>query len=501
MKDSKYESDKNFIDYLFDGDLSSKDSSWKTKAKDISWNASSTKNVSLKSLDSLPFDYNDIKKYSKESVISLMNKLYEIEEDKNHRLYQGPLGINLLILEKKSESIRTSKLKKFLKSKEHLNPNSFFKYYNLIVEILSYCSFHLNKKTSNITDFDLYEKNLFTKFLSENKLANTKINQFKKIYQLYFPNDNNLIFSYLDKKSEEDVNHVLLLRHLNVIRKYCTKESLNRRKRDYNNFLKWLTSIYVEFKSFSVNSLPLHLVTKEHLEEYKAFLLQQVNQGIYKKHTLSDVFYNIRSLFDSLYQMKLIPRDITKEVKGIKFEKYRYRELPSNQQLSDFFDLVKIYTPDPIKFSISYKLMLYLGFRIKEVAFLESCNINFGTQTIVIKGEGKKYDILPFPDLLFEDLNSITNLNKKYVFCENPRTFKNELYNYYKLLTFILDWNTVGGVHLFRHTFISRLSENPNLPPQLIQALSRHKRPDTTSLYIHRNDESLNNAVNSLNYF
>ncbi len=482
-------SDALFINFLLYDDS--------RNMNDMSWNASSTTNFSHSCLNSLSYSHIDIKTYSNESMVMILNNLYQLDKEIQQK-YKGPTGINSIILE--SYSIKANKLLKFLQSKNQIKPYTFFLYYKIIEEFLSYCSLHLNKSPTNIQDLDLYDENLFLSFVSEKNLTNSKINQFEKIYSLYFSKDKFLSPLNTDKKFEE-FNHVVLERHLDEVRKECTKSTVKRRKHDYKNFLNWLTTFYVKFHSYSLNSIPLYLVTADHLEDYKVYLMRQFHGGVYKKHTISDTFYNIRSLFECLYHMRIIPNDITKNINSIKFEKYKYRDLPTNQHLSEFFGAVMCYTPDPLKFCTAYKLMLYLGLRKSEVAYLESSNINFGTNTISVKGKGNKYDILPLPKLLLDDLHSLFNLNEKYVFCDKPQTFKSELYNYYKLISFVFNWDFPGGVHIFRHTFITRLSEQPNLLPQVIQYLSRHARPDTTSLYIHRDDKSLNNAINKINYF
>lgn len=457
----------------------------------VSWNASSTTNLSHTCLNSFSYVHNDIKTYTNESMVILLNNLYQMVLEEQ-QVYKGPKGINSLLL----ESIQAKKLQKFMQFLK--KPNTIFLYYKIIGEFLSYCSIQLKKPPSNINDLDLYDEKLFLKFAAEKKITTKEY--FKRIYTLYFPNGDYLIPLNKGKQIEE-FKHLLIERHLEELKRKCTNSSFLRRKLHYRKFFNWLTTVFNEFQNYSINTVPLYLVTTNHLEEYKVVLMNQFKEGIYKKHTISDAFYNIRSLFASLFEMSIIPNDISINVNSIKFEKYKYRDIPTNQDLSEFLNAVMCYSPDPLKFYTAYRLMLYLGLRKSEVANLEATNINFGTNTISVKGKGGKYDILPLPKLLVDDLYSLVNINENYVFSNKPNIFKNELYTYYKLISFILNWDYPGGVHIFRHTFITRLSELPNLPPQVIQYLSRHGRPDTTSLYIHRNEKSLDNAINKIDYF
>lgn len=479
---------QEFIDFLSFDELGN--------MTDLSWNASSTTNLSLISISTLSLGHDDIKKSTIERLVkSLYNSNYLEKEIPQE--YKGPIGINKVILD--SYTIKAKKLYEFINSKKNMKPQKFFKYFKMIDEFLYYCSPRLNKLPSNINDLDLTDMNLFNNFITVKKLSKSKVKDFEKIFVLYF-SKGNLIYP-INKENTETFNHVVIERHLEEVKKECTIESYHRKKRDYKNFLTWLTTIYVEFQSYTINSIPLFLITENHLEEYKIFLFRQFQNGKYKKHYISDMFYNVRSLFGSLYQMRAIPNDITISVKGIKFEKYKYRDLPNNQHLNEFFDSVMCYTPEPLQFCTAYKLMLYLGLRLGEVAYIESSNINFNTNTISVKGKDDKYDLLPLPEILLEDLYSLIAFNQKYIFSNKPHSFKTDLYLYYKLLSFILDWNFPGGVHIFRHTFITRLSKLPNIRPQVIQYLSRHSRPETTSLYIHRNDNSLNSAINKIDYF
>jgi len=90
--------------------------------------------------------------------------------------------------------------------------------------------------------------------------------------------------------------------------------------------------------------------------------------------------------------------------------------------------------------------------------------------------------------------------NQDFVFSENPNSFIRELRDRYKLYAFVAGWKYLGGPHLLRHTFISRLSEHHDCPPQLLMYLARHDRPENTVRYIHRSDTQLNHAINRIDF-
>lgn len=71
--------------------------------------------------------------------------------------------------------------------------------------------------------------------------------------------------------------------------------------------------------------------------------------------------------------------DPSRKLKSISAPRYRYRKLPSQEQLNTFFEVVAKYSEDPILERIAFRLMLDLGFRCSEVSqvSMEDINLNF----------------------------------------------------------------------------------------------------------------------------
>lgn len=129
-------------------------------------------------------------------------------------------------------------------------------------------------------------------------------------------------------------------------------------------------------------------------------------------------------------------------------------------------------------------------------------DINIENRTISIFGKNEKSVLLPIPEPLLQWLTELleTRPNQNFIISENRKSFTLELRDRYKLYAFVLDWNFTGGPHLLRHTYISRLSERQDCPPQILMYLARHDRPENTVRYIHRSNSQLQRAINRIDY-
>lgn len=148
--------------------------------------------------------------------------------------------------------------------------------------------------------------------------------------------------------------------------------------------------------------------------------------------------------------------------------------------------------------------MLALGLRSSEVSQISWEDINFGIRTIKIHSKGEKSHVLPLVENLHDDLQrmrQVSSLSSKYLFGKNVEKIRRDLYNNYKLYSFIAGWTFPGGVHLFRHIFITKLATKKILP-QILKELSRVERVDTVTLYLHLNQKQnrLTHEINKLNY-
>jgi integrase len=495
---------KKFNELLSEVIPTTDESSEMKKTKNLSWNAPTTKDFSQNCLNYSHRDHNDIKKVSKESMVNILSTLVKVYHNySNMDQYMGPEGIvDWFWVHLVKENISSKKLLKYLSSKKHLNPVSYYTLYQLIMKFLNFCSEKLNTSVLSIDDKQL-KREFFTSFIASDKCksSNDK-NKINKIFKLFFRGEL-LQYETTQNENSKPLNHPLINCYFDFLLKkgLKTRTVLSNYYYDCEYFLFWLRSTFTDFCRYDVNSIPFHLINETHLHEFKIHLLNELKKGNLSERSISTRLYIVRALFSTLYQINKLSIDITTNVIGISFEKYRYRKIPDDEQIGKFFLAVNIYSPDPLRDRLAFGLMLYLGFRIGEVIKVEWEDISLEKQSIIVRGKGGKLSLLPLPKVLKDLFTTMKTSNiSGRVFCQKKSGFDMYLQYYFKFYTLIAGWNEGVSLHLLRHTFITNISKIPNCPPQVIIALSRHERPETTSLYIHREDSELSEAINKIKF-
>ncbi|WDH83299.1 tyrosine-type recombinase/integrase [Paenibacillus urinalis] len=269
-----------------------------------------------------------------------------------------------------------------------------------------------------------------------------------------------------------------------------------------SRLLTWLSNNVQIFSNFELQAIPLLQIKTGHLEDFRLHLKKKAHNGEYSLITVSECIYCIKSFFRFLNKRFGNP-DPSRKLKSISAPRYRFRMLPSQEQLNTFFDVIARYSDDPLFEQVAFRLMLDLGFRGEEVAQVSLEDINLNTRTIAIHSKGGEEHLLPLAGKLYEDLSVICNKHPttKYLMGNDLKAIQNKLRNNYHLYALIADWTFPGGLHLFRHTFITRLA-NKGILPQALKELGRFKKIDTISLYLHiaQYHSTLTNEVNKLHY-
>ncbi|NOJ73120.1 tyrosine-type recombinase/integrase [Paenibacillus alvei] len=272
--------------------------------------------------------------------------------------------------------------------------------------------------------------------------------------------------------------------------------TLNTNRMYYMIFLRWLSFEYKPFSKYNTESIPLRQFTAVHLEDFKLHLLVQIKLEKLSQHKASDIFYEICAMFRVFYQMEIVPKDISNNVTPIPFKHYVYRDIPNDDEITSFFDAIVNYSPDPFYHQLAYALMLYMGLRTGEVKQLKWEYIDLESQQMFIYQSGRTNDIIHIPKKIAALMKSVTVAKEQsFVFDK-----KLDLYSYYTIFSRIAGWKFPGGPYLLRHTFVTKHSLNPNCTPQDLMKLARHKRPETTMLYVHRASRQLQSAINQINF-
>ncbi|OKP95023.1 site-specific integrase [Paenibacillus sp. P46E] len=494
---------KNVINELMSSSFVAKNELWKGTELFL-WNASSTEkftNGIKKTHDEHPIT-NAIWDVSKSKVRNTMDTLflYDLKDESVDFVRKNSIS-NWLWEHKIVANIKLDTVKVFLRQiKVSKPPIELYMYYAVALEFQQQVSISVKKTDWLLSDSNISEKSIlhYCRNCVDTARKKTFIVQLAK---LYFPNKA-LKAPAIVNKNKSKLLVIGLHPYLDKFNKHLLTEGNTRGYiddiyRDVMLFLHWATKVYSDFNDFLPVTIPIWLIQREHLIEYENHLKRCYLNGQYTEITVSNKFYCVLSFFKHLYHTRVISKNIG-SVEGIKAERYLYRDVPNEEQISQFFTAIVNYSDEP-KFDLAFfGALLHLGLRFCEADRLQWCDINFQAKVIKIRGKGKANKPVPLflPQKLQNYLEALpTRLNnQKFVFKENQSLYRKML-DKYKLYAMISGWNFPGGLHLFRHTFITTLSRRKNIHPQLVQRLARHDRIETTSKYLHRKEQELDDAM------
>ncbi|REK76067.1 tyrosine-type recombinase/integrase [Paenibacillus paeoniae] len=435
-------------------------------------------------------------------MINMLDALYSNEQYHiNSVPHLGPDQINFWIFENQIKlNFQAEKITEYFGSlQSSKTPFEFYRTYKCFNKFLESFSVTFNIPIPKIDDTELLKQDRFLKVIQSEKLGDPDVKYLSKIVNLYHPGLDIVFFKKRRNAPHDwELEHPLIELHLSNF-KGLKKASLQFRKRAFYWFLTWLCDTYTAFNSFNLNDVPLWLVTHDHLTEFQLHLRRKIEDGDMETSYASTILIYVKSLFQSLFQLGRLLTDITDDISGISYERYHYREIPSDEQIEHLFKVIQIYSPDPCKYALAFEMMLYLGLRRTEVSQIRWENINLHTNIITITGKGDKTHSLPIPTKIVQRLSQISALPSGYIFSPVPEKFAQSLYEYVKMFSLIAGWSIHSGLHLLRHTMLTKLSYRPDCPPQILRVLGRQKNAATSALYVHRSQEELRNATNKIN--
>ncbi|MEF3313451.1 site-specific integrase [Paenibacillus sp. GYB004] len=497
---------KNVINELNSSNMPQNDQ-WK-KTISILWNASSIQifgdGINPTNLDQTEAIWD----VSEEMVRSLMEEVLRIEENGSvERL--GSKGINDWLWEQKViPNIKLQKIRALLKEiKIFRTPYQLYSSYLIALHFQSSLAVIVNKSAWQISDSDVTKENIiiYCKRYLEKKID---FNFIKKLAKEYYPESVLRMPDNWGKKSRQE-QEPEIHPYLDRFAKHLTREGnstpyVQRVTRYSLFFLSWLTEVFASFQDHTASTIPIWLIEREHLIQFKEYLERCEISGKYTDITASNIFYEVISFFKYLYDVRAIRKNIG-SIDGIKANRYRYRDIPDQDQLSRFFQTLQQYSDEPEYDSAFFGSLLLLGLRFCECERLAWSDVNLEAGIIRIRGKGRRNKstpmlIPPTLRLYFKQLNAVTTHKCTRIFniyLDTQKLYR-EMLKKYKLYSIIANWNFPGGFHLFRHTFITTLSKNKRIHPELLQRLARHERIDTTAKYSHRQDSVLQEAMEKI---
>ncbi|MGO4548094.1 tyrosine-type recombinase/integrase [Paenibacillus sp. 2TAB23] len=469
--------------------------------------SSAEKILQFQSIFPVLSDDHDIKKVTREKVEKMLYAHQSIHEGQNTPTapYLGPMGINQWIWTNRVErDVPSSLLREYLKRSTKIDPFSFLKKYEHVSSLLTHIA-----KFHSIPSDQIKNKHLVDPLTLQHCMNNWDKNSLT-LALLRFLSQKSKEAGFLDidiaiKKSP----NILVKLHprvqdykIHLETKGFVAKHIRNSISHVQQLLEWLCSNISVFSSISSEVVSIFQIQNEHLLAYRSYKLKLVKQGICSPITFTHMIYSIRSFYHYLKDRFGFEPPL-RRFRSIKAPRYHHRELPTEQEVETFFNVVEQYAANPLHEQIGYRFMYDLGLRLSEVSKIKWSDINMGTRRIVVHSKGKKSHILYLNGQLFELLQEYQSkqITQKYLLGENHRSIGDRLYHCYKLYTMIAGWSFPGGVHLFRHMFITRHAMN-NVLPQKLKEIARVQMVNTVGLYVHvrQHDQYLIDQINLLKY-
>lgn len=252
---------------------------------------------------------------------------------------------------------------------------------------------------------------------------------------------------------------------------------------------------YLEFNSIA----DVNLVTTEVIEHYLFGLKVSIKTKALRKCTFA-------SFFKYLYRKGYIKHNPTINLESIKVPRHRPEYLSKDQFLGLLKTIEKESTPYYKERDLMLiKLFLKTGLRRAEVVGLNVSDIDLSKRTLRAKRKGNREVYLYIHDELANDLQKYLKIIDRnpddalFMSKRGKRLSASSIWHLVKSYAHKAGFNRDISVHSLRHTFgTTLLSEGVPLP--YIQALMDHRSPQTTSMYLHVQNNQLHEAFNKVNF-
>jgi len=456
-----------------------------------------------------PRDNHDIRKVTREKVEDMLyaqELVPEIKDAESVHHWIGPQGVNQWIWENLvKHEVPQSILREFLSRglRKHNAPHVFFRKYEYVRKLLT-----LTANSRGISPSQVQNENLLDPQALHQGIQHLAADWFALSLFNYLMHKSILAGFSVQRFPVAKTPHEQPALHPRIhdFKKHMEEKGFSHKHvrntvTHVHQLMVWLCSNVRIFVGTTPETISIFQIQNEHLLMYRTYKLRLVKLSQCSRITFTHSIYAIRSFYYFL-QMRFGYHPPLRRFRSVNAPRYSPRDLPTDQQIETFFQVVDRYAENPLLEQIGYRFMLHLGLRLSEVAKIRWKDINLGTRTIVIHSKGKKTHVLPLSSNLSSLLHKLQNQPlTTYLMGGKPSNNRNHLYEYFKLYTMIADWPFPGGVHIFRHLFITRLAHKGVLP-QALKELARLIQVDTVGLYLHmaHQDQHMIDQINLLNY-
>ncbi|MDZ5472678.1 site-specific integrase [Bacillus sp. 31A1R] len=439
-----------------------------------------------------------------EELITILNNAFNqstgvfLEEGHKLLINLGAKGQKEFILTKYLSIIQSKTLRDFIKQKRQFAPGRLIKLINRVADLENLVSRKLNKEPSKLTKFELADRGIMEGLITSTFFASL----FSELHY-YLDECNPVVFIHKSKVVQKLNHPIFNLYAKDLHRRNRSAARIEKMERQIKSFFKWLPTLR-EFQGILIDDISVWEITREHLLEYKAYLIRQSKLGIFTKYNCKQRLKDTKTFFKRIYELNLIGENIALTVSNIEASDYFYRKLPDDSDMHGLFKSIKIYAEEANKDTLAFALISFLGFRIIELYRLRWEDINLGTKTIAVQSKGNKSHTLPISDVIYKLINKIPFEDRiGFIFRksndEKEKTFKFRIENAFSLYKILADWDLEGGPHLLRHWYITSLARQ-NVEPVDVRTLARHDSLKTTSKYIHYYSSELKEGINKIDY-
>lgn len=270
-----------------------------------------------------------------------------------------------------------------------------------------------------------------------------------------------------------------------------SSETLRSYDVDMNQFSRWVTS-----KSNS--PVIIDEITVTNIEAFVSYL---INDKECKPSTVNRKINSLSTFFQCMKKKDYIVQNPLEDFERMKIPDSE-RVYLDKEELEAVIDAI-----DHPVLHYFIKTMAYTGLRVNECIHLTLADVNLAEKYIhVINGKGGKNRTVPINDYLQKEL---------FEYLDNHRPETDSLYFFALKKTGTVSSQYVNrmlkeatkksGVekhvtsHILRHSFASHLVKN-DVHVAVIQRLLGHSSVKTTSVYLHVNQDDLQDAVNQINF-
>ncbi|OZB96553.1 site-specific integrase [Paenibacillus sp. XY044] len=454
-------------------------------------------------------DDHDIRKVTREKVENMLYAQHVLTDNPTPNIesiqHYGRSGINLWIWNNKVQKLISQPL--LLNYMKQIIPNDppyYLQKLTVVLEIQQLAADFLQMEPAQIMDDQLVEHTVLQHIIENVEMTVVKANVLN-----YFisrsTQTTGIERTYLlevTARVKKDLHPKITEFKMNMQNKGLSKEHIRKQVAAVDQLFSWLCKNIHVFSEENHTSIQMLKIQSEHLLSYRTYLLKKVNIGAASPISFCHKISAIKSYFYFLRERYGIEPPLQR-FRAIKAPRYNPRDLPNEEQIATFFQTVQMYSDNPIQETVGFRLLLELGLRLSEAAQVAWDDINLGRRTIVIHSKGGKSHMLPLVGKLYDGFTQLKKVYDKHplVLGEKSSSIADRLYRNFKLYALIAGWQYPGGVHLFRHMFITRLAYKGVLP-QAVKELTRVKRLNTVSLYIHlgRQNQYLTNQIDKLSY-